>query len=115
MVVAPLSEERTNGIFSACGVRVHGGQGENFGPAQGVLQKPLWSQTFTAPGTTTEAAGHGGQKDGEPVFTIFTHGHRFVAIGSAPDPVNGPRRFIKAWEQVTIFAEKGDKVAWVIA
>lgn len=92
-----------------------GGQGENWGSAQTILQKPEWSETFAAPGATVKAAGHGGEKDGEPVFTIFAQSHIFVAIGPTPDAVTGPRRLIKSWEQVTIFAAKGDRLAWVPA
>lgn len=93
-----------------------GGQAENFGSAQNVLQKPVWSQTFLDPGTTSLAAEHGGQKDGEPVFTITTNNCVcFVAIGANPDPVNGPRKFLNGSERVTVFAEVGDKVAWIEA
>lgn len=92
-----------------------GGQAENWGSAQTILQKPEWSETFSTPGATVKAAGHGGGKDGEPVFTIFAQSHVFVSIGPDPDAANGPRRLIKAWDQVSIFAAKGDRLAWTSA
>lgn len=107
-----------SGVHIACGYA--GGSGRN-GQTLPTTQKPAWSETMAEPGTTAQAApAVGGQRDGDPMFLIATSLAIFVAVGPNPNAVTGPRIFIapatvNGVGYLPIFADPGDKVAWVAA
>ncbi|MDQ0422273.1 hypothetical protein J2045_003321 [Peteryoungia aggregata LMG 23059] len=82
-------------------------------PAE-TLRKPEWSETMASAGTTTKSAPEAAD-NGNPLYHVASSLDIFCAAGKAPDPVNGPRLFVKAGEPASFYVSPGDKFAWVAA
>ncbi len=74
-----------------------------------------WSQTMASAGTTSQAAPQIFEHRGTPGFEVYATFDVFIAVGPAPDAVNGPRIFVPAQTTRNIFCNVGDKLAWVPA
>jgi hypothetical protein len=72
------------------------------------------SQTMASPGTSIiEAMAHGIE---QPLLSITASAPIFYAVGPAPDPTNGPRRYMDpSFGREDLFVDPGDKFAWVFA
>lgn len=90
--------------------------------AEGISQSPALlpyratgSQTMASPGTSTIfALAHGNM---QPLLSTNASAPIFYAVGPAPDPVNGPRRYYDPTinPREDIFVDAGDKFAWILA
>lgn len=81
-----------------------------------VLRAPVWSETFTAAGTTSKAAPASPRPEsGDPLLNIFSAVDAYVAIGPNPNATTGPRLFVPARIDTNFAANAGDKLAWIPA
>lgn len=82
-----------------------------------VIRPPIWAQTFTAAGTTTDVAPSFNDQAGFPLFQVSAAVDAFIAFG--PDPTatgaTAKRFFIKAGETREYAVNAKDKLAWVAA
>lgn len=90
-----------------------GGIGAN-SSVQALIANPSWSETLDAAGTTVKAA-EAGTGTGRPIFRLRSGVDVFVAIGPTPNATTGARFYIPAEFDYDIFANPGDKVAWIVA
>ena len=86
----------------------------------------VWSRTMAAPGVTDEAAPESGEYQnpscGDASFEVRSSIDVYVAFAPNPDASkavgttrNTARIFIPAGETRNVFANPGDRVAWVAA
>jgi hypothetical protein len=89
--------------------------------AQGLAQSPALlpyratgSQYMNGPGTSTVVAvSHG---NSQPLLSISASAPIFYAVGPAPDPINGPRRYYDpSFGREDLFCDPGDTFAWILA
>lgn len=90
-----------------------GGAGAN-SSIQALISNPQWSETLATAGTTTNAAVAGGGT-GRPIFRLRSAADAYVAVGPSPDATTGTRYAIPADTDYDVFANPGDKVAWIAA
>jgi len=105
-----------SGVHIVCGFTgSHGGSNGQVA----LLGPAVWSQTMSAPGTTSQTSPHERFPDGpgEPVFSLYSSADIYFAIGTAPDATSGTRRFLPANTAVDVFGDRAgnEKVAWVLA
>ncbi|WP_157085665.1 hypothetical protein [Methylobacterium sp. Leaf99] len=85
-----------------------------------LLGAVAWSETLAAAGTTVNIAPSSLDTKGSPApaypgFEITASVDCYVAIGKAPDAVNGARIYVRAGETRNIFCQTGDKLSWAAA
>jgi hypothetical protein len=80
-----------------------------------ILGRPVWSETLATAGTTTNAAPANSDSAGEPMFQVYAVADAFIAIGRSPNATTGARIFVPAASYVEVYAEQGDRLAWVAA
>jgi hypothetical protein len=101
-----------SGLHVNCG---YAGPFQRRDAAVGILGRVAWSETMAAPGTTTNAAPANSDGAGEPMFQVYAATDAFIAIGKSPNASTGPRVFVPAATRVEVYAEQGDKMAWIAA
>lgn len=81
------------------------------------LGRPIWSAEPASGVPTTSASPgvEGSNGLGDPVFHIHSVIDAYAAIGPSPNASTGTRVRCPAGEFVTVYTEKGDKLAWVAA
>lgn len=81
------------------------------------LGRPLWSETLSSPGPTTQASPGTDWPNGlgDCIFHIRAAADSYAAIGPEPNASTGARVFVPAGEFVTVYVTKHDKLAWVAA
>ncbi len=86
------------------------------GTGQALMGKLTGAQTMASPGTATPVAPEATAQKGDPAFQVRASADSYVSIGPAPDASSASslRHFIPANETVTIYAEPGDKIAWIL-
>jgi hypothetical protein len=102
------------GVHIVCGFTgVHGGAHGQVA----LLGRTVWSQTMLSAGTTTQASPYESNIEGEPVFSLYSSGDIYYAIGTNPDATSGTRRFLAANTPADVFGDRagGEKVAWIFA
>lgn len=67
---------------------------------------------FVGPSGLNPPAGAG---SAAPAFEVSATVDTFVAVGAAPDAVNGPRMLVRAGTDRPMFCKAGDKLAWAAA
>lgn len=85
-----------------------------------LLGAVAWSETLATAGTTVNIAPSALDPKGSPApaypgFEITASVDCYVAIGKAPDAVNGARIYVRAGETRNIFCQTGDKLSWAAA
>lgn len=105
-----------SGLHVAAG---YAGAASNRWASVAIIGRTVWSQTMASAGVTTNVAPPTRDVEGDPIFQVSTSIDAFVAIGPNPDATNGPRQFIKANSDglggMSLYANPGDKLAWVPA
>lgn len=81
------------------------------------LGRPIWSETLSSPGPTTQASPGTDWANGlgDCIFHIRAAADSYAAIGPSPNASTGTRVFVPAGEFVTVYVTKGDKLAWIAA
>jgi hypothetical protein len=112
-----------SGVHIACGFI--GGLGKYQNSSVDLLGKVIWSQTMSAPGTTSQGAASTQTPayDGDPSFEIYSSTDIYVAVGASPDPTQttgkassgSARILIPANTTRNIFCKAGDLLAWTPA
>lgn len=101
-----------SGIHVTCG---YAGPLTRRDAAVGILGKRVWSETLSSASTTTNAAPANHDAAGEPMFQVYASTDAFIALGKSPNASTGARVFVPAATRVGVYAEQGDKLAWVAA
>lgn len=100
------------------GVHITAGYTGPYGGAHGfvaLLGRSVWSQTMASAGTTTNSAPVVSDLEREPIFSLYSSADIYYALGPTPDATSGTRRFLPAATAQDVFANPGDKVAWILA
>lgn len=100
-----------SGMHIACG---YVGAPVYKGTGQALMGRLVGSQTMSGAGTSTLVAPEATAQKGDPAFQVRASSDSYVAVGPAPDATNGARHFIPANETVTVYADPGDKIAWIL-
>lgn len=80
-----------------------------------ILGKIAWSETMASAGTTALGAPDAREGAGMPIYRIQSAADVYVAIAPSPNASTGTRTLVRAGVDYDIYAEPGDKVAWVAA
>lgn len=73
---------------------------------------PSGITAFGGPSGLNPPAGVG---SAAPAFEVSASADVFVAVGPAPDAVNGPRMLVRAGTDRALFCNQGDRLAWSAA
>jgi hypothetical protein len=101
-----------SGVHISCGYS--GPNGGAHGQVS-LLGRAMWSQTMASAGTTTRVAPDISDSERESIFSLYASADIYYALGVTPDAATGTRRFLPAATAVDVFAQPGDKVAWILA
>lgn len=109
----------SNKVHVACSFVGASGQGSRI---QDLTRSPVWSETLSAAGVTTQAAPASSSSYGDPCFEISAGVDVYVAIGPTPDASqavgstgNSARLVVRSGETRNVFCKQGDKLAYVLA
>ena len=80
-----------------------------------ILGKLIWSETMASAATTALSAPEVNDLKGDPIFQVRASADSYVAIAATPNATSGARLFVPAGDWVEMYAEPGDKLAWITA
>ncbi|RIY00231.1 hypothetical protein D3218_13175 [Aureimonas flava] len=83
--------------------------------AAALARKPVSSQTLASAGTSTIVAPPVEVSSGSAIVSLRCSQDAWIAVGSAPDATNGPRRFLAANTDLDLLCSENDRVAWIAA
>jgi len=82
---------------------------------QAILGKIAWSESPATGVATTNTAPAVGDALGQPIFRLRSSVDAYFAVGKTPNPAASPRVFVPANTDYDVFADTGDRAAWVAA
>jgi len=80
-----------------------------------IFGKISWSETMVSAGTTALGAPDAREGAGMPIFRVQSSADIYVSIGAVPNASSGPRTLVRSGQDYDLYAEHGDKLAWVAA